>query len=498
MFREVEGRPVTYIRPADGDVTSAVTAAAVYVRISEDRAGGGLGVARQEADCRALCEQLGWSVAEVYSDNDLSAYSGKRRPAYERLLVDVADGRRDAVVAWHLDRLTRRPAELESFIDVANAAGAALATVTGDVDIRTPTGRLLARQLGALARYESEHKSERIRRKARELAERGRISGGGTRPYGFESDRVTIRPGEAAVIRDLAQRVLAGSTTRSLVADLTARGVPTVTGAPWTSIVVNRVLTSPRTAGLREHRGDIVGPAVWEAILDRDTWDAVRAILTDPSRRMNFAGGARRYLLSGIARCDLCGARLRARPTQTRLPSLTCVRGPNFDGCGGIRIAAPPLDVFVTDLVLDRLDDPAVLAALTATDREDGNDELALLIRNDERRLDQLADAFADDPAGDAIEFRRASQRIRARLEDNRSRLARARRHSALAIHGTDVRSRWSGLDLPQRRAVVTAVIDAVWIGPAVRGRNFFDPNRVRVTWAGTEPDGPGAGPGAG
>ena len=49
--------------------------AAIYVRISQDRAGAGLGIARQEDDCRALCERKGWQVAGIYADNDVSAYS---------------------------------------------------------------------------------------------------------------------------------------------------------------------------------------------------------------------------------------------------------------------------------------------------------------------------------------------------------------------------------------------------------------------------------------
>jgi len=50
---------------------------AIYVRISSDRTGAGLGVARQEEDCLALCTRLGWIVYRVYIDNDVSAYSGK-------------------------------------------------------------------------------------------------------------------------------------------------------------------------------------------------------------------------------------------------------------------------------------------------------------------------------------------------------------------------------------------------------------------------------------
>ena len=58
-----------------------VQAAAIYTRISEDAQHNGLGVARQEADCRRLAERLGWKVANLYTDNDISAFSGKVRPA---------------------------------------------------------------------------------------------------------------------------------------------------------------------------------------------------------------------------------------------------------------------------------------------------------------------------------------------------------------------------------------------------------------------------------
>src|SRR3954453_7056807 len=83
--------------------------AAIYARISSDQAGEGLGVQRQVEDCCKLAANLGWEVGEEYVDNDFSAYSGKPRPGYLRMLGDVASGARDGVLVYHLDRLTRRP-----------------------------------------------------------------------------------------------------------------------------------------------------------------------------------------------------------------------------------------------------------------------------------------------------------------------------------------------------------------------------------------------------
>src|SRR6516164_6637091 len=129
-----------------------VRAAGIYLRISDDRLGEGAGVARQLVDCRALAERKGWPIVDVYEDNDVSAYRGKPRPEYRRMLADLSAGLLDAVVVWDLDRLFRQPRELEAFLDVCDAAGVTnLATVTGDVDLGTHDGRFTARILGAVA-----------------------------------------------------------------------------------------------------------------------------------------------------------------------------------------------------------------------------------------------------------------------------------------------------------------------------------------------------------
>jgi hypothetical protein len=66
--------------------------AAIYTRISRDDYGRGLGVLRQREDCEALCTRRGWSVSEVYEENDTSAYGVNHRPVYERLLADLPAG----------------------------------------------------------------------------------------------------------------------------------------------------------------------------------------------------------------------------------------------------------------------------------------------------------------------------------------------------------------------------------------------------------------------
>jgi site-specific DNA recombinase len=240
------------------------------------------GVARQEEDCRALCTRLGWQVAAVYADNDVSAYSGKPRPEWNRLLADIAAGNVDAICCWHVDRLTRTQRELEDVIDLHDKHDVQLATVTGEIDLSTPPGRLVARTLGAAARHESEHKSERQRRARLQAAQQGRPHSAGQRGYGYAPDRMTVIEDEAGMIREAATRILAGEAMGSVAADLNSRGITSTEGKQWRVNTLGTVLMSARISGRREYYGEIVADAAWPAIISAEQSDRLRALLARP------------------------------------------------------------------------------------------------------------------------------------------------------------------------------------------------------------------------
>jgi DNA invertase Pin-like site-specific DNA recombinase len=458
--------------------------AGIYARISEDRDETQLGVQRQVADCKELAARRGWEVADEYVDNDLSAYSGKRRPEYERMLADIADGQIGAVVVWHQDRLHRQPRELEEFFDVCDKAGLTdLASVSGDIDLSTHDGRLKARIMGAVARNQSDAASRRLKRKALEIAKNGGTTGGGTRPFGFEDDRVTVRPNEAAIIRELADRLLAGETLRSLCADLNERGIMTSSNGDWTPTPLRRMLRSGRISGQREHQDEIVANGRWDKIIEPEQTTRIRALLDDPSRRATRA--PRRYLLSGgLLRCGQCGAQMVARPRQDGTRRYVCASGPRYVGCGKSYTLAEPLEDLVTEAVLWRLDSP----------------ELAQMIRNDQNgngaesqgeadalaaRLDDLAVAYAN---GDVTmrEWMAARDPLRRRHEVALRRVARASKAGVLnghVGHADEVRKRWPDLGLDRRRAIIAAALSHVTVKPGRRGYNRFDPQRFDLTW---------------
>lgn len=470
-----------------------MTSAALYVRISQDREGAGLGVARQQEDCTALCERLGWTVADTYVDNDVSAYSGKPRPAWQRLLDDVNTGTVDAIAVWHVDRLTRSPVELEHVIALADRHGLKLATVTGDVDLGTPTGRMVARILGATARQEAEHKGERQKRQRRQSAEAGEPNGGGTRPYGYGADRVSLDKAEAKVIREAARRALAGESLSAIARDFAGRGVVTPKGGNWQPRTLRRLLASARISGRREHTprpagdngtrplcGDIVANAVWPAIISSTDSDRLRALLANPDRRPSVATG-RTYLLSGILRCGRCGGAMCGRP-RSGVPRYVCPNMPGGSTCGGIATNAARTDQLVRDLVLVALASPGLADRLR--ERSDVDPELPASIRADEAQLEELAATWA---TGDITrgEWNIARGIIEHRLERNRTRLTRVSATAAidtLAGDYGDLLTRWHRMNTSQRRAVVAAVVDRIDVNPA-DPRRRWDPSRFAPHW---------------
>jgi site-specific DNA recombinase len=454
-------------------------AAAVYCRISLDRNGDGLGVERQEQLCRKLARERGWPVAEVYVDNDRSAYSGKPRPAYLRMLADLEAGLRDAVICVDLDRLTRRPIELEAFMELADRHGVALANVSGDTDLSTSDGRFKARIIGAVARQESERKGERMAREAEQAARRG-VPRGSRRGFGYEADRVTIREDEAALIRDAVERVLAGATVPSIAREWNARGVPTPQAAThgWSAMTITGILRNPRIAGLRAYRGEVVAEGQWPAIIDRDTFERLQSKI----RRTTRPGRPSKQLLSGIARCGRCGAPLwssyRAEDGR-RASRYACVKRPGAPGCGGTTITADPLDELIVNAVLARLSTKTMARALSRKpDKRNGHEADLTRIERD------LEDLAADFGAGRIS--RREWLAARKPLEE---RLAAARRTVdasngtgvLTAFRGTHVRETWEHADSDRRRAVLDALIDRITVQPATL--RVFDPDRVEVVW---------------
>lgn len=465
-----------------------VCSAAIYARISSDAEGTGLGVARQLEDCRKLAADRGWPVGAEYVDNDVSAFSGKPRRQYARMLADLASGDRDAVIVYNLDRLHRRPVELEEFVTLCESVGVRdVATVTADIDLGNDDGLFMARIFAAFAAKESGRKSARIRRKMLQNAQAG-LPHGSARPFGYEADKITVRDSEAAVVREMVDRYLAGQSLRSLTIWLNESQVAPSVATSWQTSAVRQVLSSGRIAGLREHRGEVIGPAVWPALITPAQRDRVLARMA--ARSVTKTRSARTYLLSGMLRCGRCGNRLysqaRHSNPENRTRRYVCLKGPDHGGCGRLTVVAAPVEELLTEAVLARLDSPQLADVLAGKATADADvTALATQVDADQERLDELAGLYADG-AITAREWIAARDPITDRITAARREIATATDTTAvyeLAGTGGALRTEWDELDLGRQQAIAKAVLDHAVIAPGTPGARRLDIDRVRPVW---------------
>jgi site-specific DNA recombinase len=465
-----------------------VRSAAIYSRISADVEGKSLGVQRQVEGCRKLAADRGWPVGAEYVDNDVSAFSGKPRREYARMLADLESGARDAVIVYNLDRLHRRPVELEEFVALCERVGVSqVATVTADIDLGNDDGLFMARIFAAFAAKESGRKSARIRRKLLQNAEQG-LPHGSVRPFGYEADKITIREDEAAVVREMVDRYLAGQSIKSLTVWLNESAIAPAVAKSWQTSAVRQILCSGRIAGLREHRGQVIGPAKWPAIITPAERDRVLARIA--SRSVTKTRAARTYLLSGMLRCGRCGNRLFSQARHVnpdnRVRRYVCLKGPDHGGCGRLTVVAEPVEHLLTDAVLTRLDSPhlaKVLAGKSSPDRDFA--ALAAALEADQARLDELAGLYAEGVIS-AREWIAARDPITARITQARRNIAQATDTSAvyeLAGTGGTLAKQWPDLDLDRQQAIINAVLDHAVIAPGTPGSRRLDINRVQPHW---------------
>lgn len=447
-----------------------------------------MGVARQLEDCRKLATDRGWPVGAEYVDNDVSAFSGKPRRQYARMLADLASGDRDAVIVYNLDRLHRRPVELEEFVALCESVGVRdVATVTADIDLGNDDGLFMARIFAAFAAKESGRKSARIRRKMLQNAQAG-LPHGSARPFGYEADKITVRESEAAVIREMVDRYLAGQSLRSLTIWLNESQIAPSVATSWQTTAVRQVLSSGRIAGLREHRGEVIGTAVWPAIITPAERDRVLARMA--ARSVTKARSARTYLLSGMLRCGRCGNRLysqaRHSNPQNRVRRYVCLKGPDHGGCGRLTVVAAPVEELLAEAVLARLDSPQLADVLAGKATADADvAALAAQVDQCQERLDELAGLYAEG-AITAREWIAARDPITERITTARRDIAAATDTTAvfeLAGTGGALRTGWADLDLGRQQAIVKAVLDHAVIAPGTPGARRLDIDRVAPVW---------------
>ncbi len=481
--------------------------AATYARQSKDHT---VGIGRQQEDTDTLCGRRDWDVVARFADNDVSASKNRKRPDYERMMAGLRAGEYDVLVLTYMDRLYRRPIELEHIIPEVEKAGVMVATVyEGDMDLRTDTGQLQARVKVAFARAEVMRKSSRQKRANLDNARKGLPVRNGLPSFGYKDDRITPEEDEAEAIRWACRHILAGGSVAAILREWTSRGVkPRFEGrtyrdgddnevpfsGKWSHPTVIRILTNPRIAGLATlpNSAEPIGDGNWTPIITPETRASVRDILRDPGR----AAPRGKVSLGGFLFYCRCGSLVqhdvRWRPPKAKVRTsygmYKCTEyGTRGDGKPGphVTVKADPIDAYVELRILDRMRLPDAAAIFQRP--KNGAADVPKLRAEQKEISDGLATMAGDSAMGILPRsiYLEAAGRVTARLEEIDAALAEAGQvdAAALLLTADDPGDVWAGLDVTVQRRIIESLVH-VTLRPPGRGcRNPDMTELVRVAW---------------
>jgi site-specific DNA recombinase len=469
---------------------------ALYARISRDASGQAAGVKDQIKDGLELCRRKGWPLPadeDIYKDNDTSAsaFSRKIRENYHRLLAAIEAGEYARVVMAVEDRTHRQVLELAEFINLCRERNVRPATVGTEYDLDDPDQLTMWFIKVRFAEAEVEKTSRRVRRARLREAEHGKPHPGGSREFGTVGRRQVRDPEtgivstvpivseaqaarERELIQEAAERVIAGDSLRGIRLDWKRRGINTTTGKDWTNQSLRKLLLSPRLIGYRIHQGRQY-PGTWPAILDKPTWEAVGAVLRDPSRTTN-RGGVARHELSGLLFCGLCNNRLYSQPRTGKL-LYRCTT----TNCRKVARLAEPIERLIEEALFVAVESPT-WDRLAERPADDPTRELHEQLARDQGLLDRLEDKVAEELIRPEAARRKRAE-IERRMDAARERLARLGDARVAARVPRNLRHAWENFSLDRRRAILAVVIERITVHPQGRGTQTLNPDTIEVTW---------------
>jgi site-specific DNA recombinase len=487
-------------------------------RLSDDPKGKRIDHKAQRRAINELVERQGWPAiadADWFSDTDKSASKDDvERPEWDRLLDTVRgiDSRTVelVVVGYAQDRMMRRPQDPKMVADLLERKRGQLWTaLQGQINVRKG-GRAALYFNGVVATNESETTTRRSLDGMKEAAIDGKPHG----PAGYGWTRVIegsgkgalskniVNPDEAAIVREMAERVLAGGSLRGIAADLNSRGVPSpnagavrrrdpVTREPiawaadsWEPAKVRQILLRKANIAVRVHTTaseddtePVEYPAMWDAILDDDMYAQVVAVLGAPERRTSRTNIAKHWL-STIATCGVCESAVTVQSVGAKGKKYAAYRCPQAH----VTKAEAKTDAAVELAVLEILSSKEARDSLRRGDGGAAEQAIERAATITTRLLELETDYMAGHVRRES--WLRMSKQLNADIKAAERVLSKRRDAPVYAdlVNADDLGAAWDATPLDRRRAVVSAVATVVLHRNTKRGKSAFDPETITVT----------------
>jgi site-specific DNA recombinase len=325
-----------------------MTRAAIYARFSSDLQND-RSIDDQVALCRDLGARAGYEIAAVYDDRALSGTSTKKRAGFQAMMAAASARAFDVILAEDIDRLFRDEADF-------HVARKRLDFLR--IKIHTSSG-LVSRVEGSLRAMMSamfiENLVVHVRRGMQGVIRDGRHAGGkayGYRPTAGSPGKLEIVEAEAAVVRRIFERYVAGDHPREIAGALNADGIHPPRGGYWRAATLNGdavrangILRNELYAGRliwnRTHkvRDPDSGKRLnrpnpeseWQRvdvphlrIVEEQTFQAAIARRDAAARLPIHFRRPPKRMLSGLLRCGACGAGMSMKDYDRGRPRIKC------------------------------------------------------------------------------------------------------------------------------------------------------------------------------
>ncbi len=312
----------------------------------------------------------GWSVCDEKYDDGGFTGANVERPALQKLLAHIKEGRINCVVVYKVDRLSRSLLDFSQLLEFFDKNNVVFVSVTQQFNTNTSMGRLTLNILLSFAQFEREIISERTKDKMSAARKRGQWLGGRT-PYGFvkkeKGAKLTADPDEAAIVKKIFDLYLNGHTSLEITkimneAEVTTRQWTTKTGklcgkGKFSSNRVLYILKNYAYIGKVDSNGQIYA-GQQEALIDEATFiKAQRRLEQNTVDRKPVVNTESTGLLTQILRCKACGTAMihtytiKKHKKKYRYYVCSNAQKRGYDKCPNRSIPAQ----LIEDAVVDRL-----------------------------------------------------------------------------------------------------------------------------------------------
>ncbi|MCM1439203.1 MAG: recombinase family protein [Roseburia sp.] len=290
------------------NATAGEKIAVIYARFSSHNQKDA-SIDQQVAACTAYAERYGYKVIKVYSDK---AISGKKdnRPDFQRMMRDAQEGKFEYVIAWKSNRMGRNM--LHAMLNESKLEDWGIkCRYTEESFEDNAAGRFALRNMMNVNQFYSEAMAEDIKRGMEDNARQCKVNG--VLPLGYvkgEDGRYAIDEEEAAIVREVYERVLAGESFAEIAEDFNARGIKTKAhkkGTPrtWNKGSFHRMLTNDNYIGVYRHSGYVNEHGI-PPIIEKEVFYKMQHHLATKKNPRGRHRDTADYLLTGKLFCGYC------------------------------------------------------------------------------------------------------------------------------------------------------------------------------------------------